>query len=154
MIYRHIFINQTVLDKIRQEVHLVKLKETGGPLVGYISEDNALVVVDAGGPGPKAKFSFFNITIDGEHAQFFCDKVYRESEGLYDYVGDWHRHMCFSLSPSTDDVNAMIKIASFEYCPVKNPISLIYRRFPEGVAIYTLNDDKELEFTEFTILDC
>ena len=152
MSYRHIFIYKTVLEKIRYEVKLKKHHETGGPLVGYISEDNALVVVDAGGPGPKAEHSFFSVLIDGANAQNFCNEIYDSSGGDYDYIGDWHRHMCFSLVPSKDDEIAMTKMANFKYCPVKNPITIIYRKFPEGFAIYTLSEAKTLKPSNYTIL--
>ncbi len=144
MIYRHVFVVRPVLETIRDEARRARYRETGGPLVGYISEDRALVVTHASGPGPRAQLRFSSVLIDGVHAQTFCDAVHRESQGRLDYVGDWHRHPGWSLRPSDLDATAMRKIAAFEYCPVRNPISLIYRSLHEAFIVYTLNHEGEL----------
>lgn len=136
MIYRHIFIVRSVLMTIRQEIGRARWTETGGPLVGYISEDEALVVTHAGGPGPKSVLTHSSVLIDGEYAQGFCTKVNREWSGRIDYVGDWHRHPGWSIYPSDRDIEAMKIMATFSDCPIKHPISLIYRRLPEKWATY------------------
>jgi integrative and conjugative element protein (TIGR02256 family) len=110
--------------------------ETGGPLVGYVAKDGALVVVDADGPGPKAKLARYSVTIDGEHAQKFCDQASRDSNGRIDYVGDWHKHPGISLRPSEHDIFAMKTMANFKFSPTKHPISLIFRRLPEAWQAY------------------
>ena len=152
MIYRHVFIVQSVLTTIRREVRRARFTETGGPFVGYVSEDQALVVTHAAGPGPRAKLSPFSVLIDGKYAQRFCDRISRRTEGRIDYVGDWHRHLGWSLKASNDDLRAMKKMAAFEYCPVTNPASLIYRSFPEGHNIYVLNDEGLFESYPLSLL--
>lgn len=152
MIYRHIFIVQSVLTMIRKEVRRARFTETGGPLAGYVSEDRDIVVTHAAGPGPRAKLSPFSVMIDGKHAQQFCDKVNRRTEGRIDYVGDWHRHLGWSLKASTDDLLAMREMAAFEYCPIVNPISLIYRKRPEEYVVYILNEENLLEAYPSTLL--
>lgn len=154
MIYRHVFIVRGVTDTIRQEVRQAPFgKETGGPLVGYISTDGALVVTHAAGPGPKAKLNHWSVTIDGRHAQDFCSRINRESRGRYDYVGDWHRHPGWSLHTSDDDVRAMRTIAAWEHCPVKHPISLIYRSFREKYVVYVLNSHGQLQYVPASEID-
>jgi integrative and conjugative element protein (TIGR02256 family) len=153
MIYRHIFIVQSVLTTIRKEVRRARFTETGGPLAGYVSEDRALVVTHAAGPGPRAKLNPFSVVIDGKYAQQFCDRVNRRTDGRIDYVGDWHRHLGWSLKASTDDLSAMRDMAAFEHCPIANPVSLIYRRGPEGYVIYVLNEENFLEACPSTLLN-
>jgi integrative and conjugative element protein (TIGR02256 family) len=152
MIYRHVFIVQSVLTTIRKEVRRARFTETGGPLVGYVSEDQALVVTHASGPGPRAKLGPFSVLVDGRHAQRFCDRMSQRTEGRIDYVGDWHRHLGWSLKASSDDLRAMRKVAAFEYCPIKNPASLIYRSLPEGYNIYVLNERNLLESSPHSLL--
>jgi integrative and conjugative element protein (TIGR02256 family) len=152
MIYRHVFIVESVLATIRREVRRARLTETGGPLVGYVSDDQALVVTHAAGPGPRAKLRPFSVLIDGRHAQQFCDRMSRRTEGRIDYVGDWHRHLGWSLKASSDDLRAMRKVAAFEYCPITNPASLIYRSLPEGYNIYVLNERNLLEAFPLSLL--
>lgn len=154
MIYRHVFIARSVLATFRREVQRVLYyKETGGPLVGYISADGALVVTHAGGPGPRAEHRQRSVLIDGAYAQKFCDKIHRESDGRLDYVGDWHNHPGLSLSPSSHDVEAMKTMADFDYCPVEHPISIIYRRIPEKFSVYILTKEGNLSAVQASIIE-
>jgi integrative and conjugative element protein (TIGR02256 family) len=101
-----------------------------------VSEKKILIVTNATGPGPKARLEPYSVTIDGEHAQKFCDRMHSLSDGRVDYVGDWHRHPGLSLNPSEHDVSAMRTMAGFKFSPTKHPISLIYRKCPEKFKVY------------------
>jgi len=136
MEFSSIILLPKCLSVIRSESRKAKCAETGGPLVGYIAKDGALVVTDAAGPGPKALLGPFSVTIDGEHAQKFCDRILSESDGRIDYVGDWHKHPGLSLRPSEHDVSAMKTMANFKYSPTRHPISVIYRCWPQGLQAY------------------
>jgi integrative and conjugative element protein (TIGR02256 family) len=136
MQFDQVLVLAEALSVIRAESRNVRRVETGGPLVGYVSEKNSLIVTNGTGPGPKAKLERYSVTIDGEHAQRFCDRMRLLSHGRIDYVGDWHRHPGLSLNPSEHDVSAMRTMAAFEYSPTRHPISLIYRRCPEAFKIY------------------
>ena len=135
MKFNRIIILPKCLSVIKAESYKKLLVETGGPLVGYITGDD-LVVADAAGPGPKARRERFSVTIDGEYAQKFCDRMSRESDGKIDYVGDWHKHTGISLRPSGQDVSAMKTMANFEFSPTKHPISMINRILPKAFQIY------------------
>jgi integrative and conjugative element protein (TIGR02256 family) len=124
------------LSVIRAESRKARCVETGGPLVGYVTNDGELVVTDAAGPGPKAKLERYSVVIDGEHAQKFCNRISHESDGRIDYIGDWHKHTGFSLRPSEHDISAMKTMANFEFSPTKHPVSLIYRRLPPAWQVY------------------
>ncbi len=152
LIYRHVFVVASVLHTIRREVRRAPFTETGGPLVGYISADDALVVTHASGPGPRAEHARHSVLIDGQHAQQFCDHLWHESDGRLDYVGDWHRHPGWSLTPSQHDIVAMCTVAAFEHCPIPHPISLIYRRWPPALRVYVLNNERDLELAPWSLL--
>jgi integrative and conjugative element protein (TIGR02256 family) len=136
MEFNRVILLSKCLSVIRTESRKSWCVETGGPLVGRITEDKALVVVDAAGPGPKAMLEPFSVTIDGAYAQKFCDKINRNSHGKIDYVGDWHKHPGISLIPSGPDIAAMKAMANFEFSPTKHPISMIYRRWPMAWQVY------------------
>lgn len=153
MIYRHVFVVWSVIDTIRHEVRRAGHKETGGPLVGYISEDGALIATHAAGPGKRGRLYRTSVFIDGAQAQAFCDAKYRESDGSLDYVGDWHRHPAQSLQASVRDAVAMQTVAALESCPLRHPISLIYRSAPEAFAVYVLNDNGDLDPVSASALD-
>jgi integrative and conjugative element protein (TIGR02256 family) len=136
MRFHRVILLPQCLSVIRAESHKARGVETGGPLVGYVGNDGALVVADATGPGPRARLEHYSVTIDGKYAQEFCDRVNRESNGHIDYVGDWHKHPGFSLRPSEHDVDAMKTMAQFPFSPTRHPISLIYRMWPRSLRVY------------------
>jgi integrative and conjugative element protein (TIGR02256 family) len=136
MEFDHVILSPKCLRVIRAESRKSPAVETGGPLVGFLANDNTLVVTDAAGPGPQAKQERYSVLIDGAHAQKFCDHNRTQSNGYIDYVGDWHKHPGISLRPSGHDIAAIKTMAYFEHSPTKNPISLIYRRWPEAWQVY------------------
>ena len=142
--YRHIFVVRGVLETIRRETETALCRETGGPLVGYVSRDGALVVTDAGGPGPRAKLTPLSVTIDGQSATAFCDNIERNSGGSLYYVGDWHRHVGIALKPSDRDISTMRAMAVHESCPLRSPISLIYRVWPRRYTVYVVSEERGL----------
>jgi integrative and conjugative element protein (TIGR02256 family) len=65
--------------------------ETGGILVGRY--DGSLAdMVHAVGPGALAQHNASRFTRDGAYAQEQLDTLYVASEGVYDYLGEWHSH--------------------------------------------------------------
>jgi len=152
MMYRHVFVLQTALDSIRREARRFLCRETGGPLTGYVSLDNAIVVTHSAGPGRKGVRRPFSVTISGKAAQAFCDDVYRKSNGSFDYVGDWHSHLGYSPGYSGADVEAMMVMAAFVHCPGRNPISLIYGRYSDLFGVYVLGDDAQFHQVPVSVL--
>ena len=142
--YRHVFIVEKVLEVFRAESQRVGWLETGGPLAGYLSTDGAVVITHAGGPGPRAVLGHFSVQLDGEHATAFCDRIYRESQGSFDYIGDWHRHVAWSLKPSPSDEEAMREVVTSGSCSLEAPVSIIYRKTPEGLCAYLLGGNGRL----------
>lgn len=153
MVLRSAFVLGSALCTIREEANNYWCRETGGPLVGYVSDDDAVVVTHAGGPGKKGLRKPFSVTFDGESAQRFCDAMRRRCEGLVDYVGDWHSHIRRSVRYSPSDVSALLTMAAFEHSPTRNPISLIYGRWTREIAVYALNDDGCMELLSQRIID-
>jgi integrative and conjugative element protein (TIGR02256 family) len=151
MEFDRVILMPKCLSVIRVESRKARYVETGGPLVGYVAKGDVLVVTDADGPGPKAKMERFSVTIDGEHAQKFCDRSSRESGGNIDYIGDWHKHTGISLRPSEQDILAMKTMANFEFSPTKHPISLIYRRLPQAWQVYVWDGSGSLRKISSTI---
>lgn len=128
-------ITPSALCKIRAFVKSARSCETGGPMVGFVAGNRSLMITDVEGPGPKGKCSPFSVTIDGEHSQQFCDRIHQETNGTWDYVGDWHCHPGFSLRPSDDDSRAMHLLANTPGL-VENPVSLIYSRGRRMYRVY------------------
>lgn len=142
VIYDRVLIQESVLAFIRSEVKKSPRTETGGALVGFLSEDNCVTVVGACGPGPRAELKRFSVLIDGQYAHAFCTRAFEKSGGKLDYVGDWHRHPGWSLRTSNQDLDAMRIIRDSGCCSVPHPITAIYRTTPEKMITYALSNDK------------
>ena len=80
--------------------------------------------------------------IDGAFAQKFCDVEFRRSDGVVDYVGDWHCHPSFSTKPSGQDHDAMMTMSDFAGSPTRTPITLVYSRLSSRFAVYIFDGGK------------
>jgi len=139
ILYERAFVVRTILEVIRAEVEYSRKTETGGALTGYLAAGNTLIITHACGPGPRAELKSASVLVDGQHAQAFCSRIFTESSGRFDYVGDWHRHPGWApLKASEQDLAAMLMIAQANCCSVPFPVSAIYRRSPEKLVLYAL----------------
>lgn len=66
-------------------------RETGGILIGTLASDG-LMITRAVGPGPNARHESSGFKRDGQYSQNELDRIFAESEGREDYVGEWHSH--------------------------------------------------------------
>jgi integrative and conjugative element protein (TIGR02256 family) len=137
-------VAKKALAQLRREIRAARLKETGGALVGYFAGD-AVHVTAASGPGPKAIRRMFSVEIDGAFAKEFCDAEFKKSDGLVDYVGDWHCHPYFSTRPSGPDYEAMNVMSGFAGSPTRTPITLIYSRLTSRFSVYLFDGRGKLK---------
>jgi integrative and conjugative element protein (TIGR02256 family) len=101
-------------------------RETGGLLIGYVV-GATLHIVEASPPGPHAEHRPTAFTRDGAFSQRLLDARVSASDGVNDYVGEWHSHP-FAMGPSAKDVASMrrISVRSSYQCP--SPVMLLCRR--------------------------
>lgn len=104
---RHVFITDPALLRVVMIASRRGPDETGGPMVGYMTVDEALVVTNVAGPGLHGLTSRVSVTIDGAHATRFTAEETERSGGRVRYVGDWHVHPGEDVSPSPTDRSAL-----------------------------------------------
>ncbi len=86
-----------------------------------------------------------SVLIDGQFTDQFCTRIYHESNGGLDYIGDWHRHPGLSpLKPSQQDLDAMLIIEDSKCSSIQYPITAICRSFPERIVVYALVNQRLL----------
>jgi integrative and conjugative element protein (TIGR02256 family) len=86
--------------------------ETGGVLAGRGSlEAGEVHVTHASEPGPGARRMRYSFARDTLFCQRFLDEVAIQTEGLVDYVGEWHKHHEVVPRPSWRDVRTAAEIA-------------------------------------------
>jgi integrative and conjugative element protein (TIGR02256 family) len=105
--------------------------ETGGILLGYVaparSSDGAsdVVVVDAIGPGPRAKHDRRWFVPDHEWQVAELAERYKRSGRIAGYVGDWHSHPDGTALPSRQRLRTMRRIARHAEARLDRPTMLI-----------------------------
>lgn len=98
---RSLRLSRAAADRILAESASKYPLETGGILVGWLDSGRA-EVVDAVGPGPTAEHGPARFVRDGLHAQAELDALFARSDGLHDYLGEWHSHPA-PVGPSPRD---------------------------------------------------
>jgi integrative and conjugative element protein (TIGR02256 family) len=119
-----VVITPEIREIIRKEVEASTTAETGGILIGYIENRNA-IVVRATGPGPNAKQTPYIFERDVNFVQQELDRAAKElgERGLY--IGEWHSHLVASPEPSGQDVESLCGIAQAPNYATRCPAMII-----------------------------
>lgn len=116
-------LSKEALDSIITESQQKYPNETGGILIGEIENECAFIHY-AIGPGKNAYHTSNRFKRDGDHSQQQLDFIVNETEGKYDYLGEWHSHF-FDPKPSAVDINSMHWIAHNKNYATSHPILLL-----------------------------
>ena len=103
--------------------------ETGGPLFGY-SAEGGVVVVGAGGPGPKARHRLRSFAPDHGAVDRAITVVHEASQQRYRYLGSWHTHPMGRPSPSSIDVAAAQAMSEEASVILPQPLLIIQASRP------------------------
>lgn len=77
--------------------------ETGGVLLGFDADAlGEALVMEAGGPGPRAERRRDFFRRDVEHAQALADSAFARTTARW--IGEWHTHPHGQLAPSRKDL--------------------------------------------------
>lgn len=98
-------------------------KETGGILLGF-EDDKKIYITHATEAGLNAKHSNFRFTRDQKYCKNVLDRIFVETNGRCDYIGEWHSHP-FNCSISPLDMISLISLKLNPSNNVENPILLI-----------------------------
>lgn len=115
--------------KITSEATRYRFVETGGPLFGF-GDEEALVVVAAGGPGPRARHRPMSFVPDRRAVEQAIDRVWEEGEQRYRYLGSWHTHPRGRAVPSHRDRATAGEMSSDQGLDLARPLILIQSTWP------------------------
>ena len=99
--------------------------ETGGILIGYVGDNDEYVISHVIGPGPNASHSKFGFKPDHEYQQSKINLIFNESEGGYDYLGDWHTHPKGKCAMSWIDHRTFQRIGTTAGVNISSPVMMI-----------------------------
>lgn len=102
------WIEPRALADLWSEARSFRFRETGGALLGWRS-DNDAVIAQILGPGPKAQHGLRHFEPDGAWQVRMGQRIYEESGRTVAYLGDWHTHPLSPPAPSnTDELAAQL----------------------------------------------
>jgi integrative and conjugative element protein (TIGR02256 family) len=104
-------------------------RETGGILVGTRAGD-VVTIARVSPPGPRAVHRRFWFSRDTGFLQRWLDEEYDRTDGVVDYVGEWHVHPQLDTPPSCIDRRSLWKIARKSNYATDHPILLIVENEP------------------------
>jgi integrative and conjugative element protein (TIGR02256 family) len=123
--------------QIEREARLFRLKETGGPLFGFDDEPTGeVVVIAAGGPGPKARHHCRTFEPDRDAVDRAIARVHEASEGRFGFLGSWHTHPMGRPLPSRTDVATARRIAADPDAFLPQPLLLIQATRPTRRTVH------------------
>ena len=94
--------------------------ESGGVLLGWRDDDDR-VIIDVLGPGPRALHGRHRFLPDHAWQVAGIYRLFEESDGDIDYLGDWHSHPDGTLAMSNEDRATLRRISR----RVHEPLMLI-----------------------------
>lgn len=103
--------------------------ETGGILVGRLDGDT-LLVTRASPSGPRALHARFRFRRDTRFLQQWLDAHVARTDGLEDYIGEWHVHPALDAPPSRTDRRSLWRVARRSNYPTDEPLLLIVEDAP------------------------
>jgi len=122
---KKILVRKDAYVLMKKEAAKSQTLETGGVLIGYITNDGEYIVLRATEPGPNAIRTETFFEKDVEYCQAQLEKAFSEygNKGLY--LGEWHYHPQGTNSPSGLDVKSLTQIASEDNYRIDYPIMII-----------------------------
>jgi len=84
-------------------------------------EKGVIRINHATGPGPKALHARASFLRDGEYCQAELDKIFEQTNGTVDYLGEWHSHP-LAIGPSKRDKDSIREIAHDTKYALPNPV--------------------------------
>jgi len=97
-------LTDLLLEKLKIYIQGIGGNESGGILVGgFIPTENKYVITDASVPCSKDESGPTYFIRNRENAQKIIDKIWIDSKGTINYLGEWHTHGCEMPMPSNTD---------------------------------------------------
>jgi integrative and conjugative element protein (TIGR02256 family) len=124
-----VWLDPLARHQIEREALCRRFVETGGPLFGFESDDD-VVVVGAGGPGPNARHRPRSFRPDRDAVDRAIARVHDASDRRYRFLGSWHTHPFGRARPSGTDLAAARGISEEPEVLLPRPLVIIYATWP------------------------
>jgi integrative and conjugative element protein (TIGR02256 family) len=120
-----IWIPSKLYEEMAGEASEWEPLETGGALMGYVSESKDIVVTGLIDAGPLAQRTKTTFSHDFDYQSDLMAQMYEASGRLDRYLGDWHTHPKGSRRMSFRDRRTLRHIAMSESSQNSYPVMLV-----------------------------
>ncbi|WP_051200291.1 Mov34/MPN/PAD-1 family protein [Flavobacterium subsaxonicum] len=120
-----IWIKNIIINDIFSSGLMWSPLETGGILMGYRVSLWEFVITDLIGPGEDAVHNYNTFQPDQLFHQSKISEIYKESNQLITYLGDWHTHPNSYSYLSCEDKKTISKIANHKEARLQNPLMIV-----------------------------
>jgi len=133
-----ILVSKEAHEVMKQEAETSGKVETGGILIGYVSEEGNYIVQRATLPGSQAVRSEHGFERDVEFSQRELERALNDLGDRGLYLGEWHYHPRGSNAPSGLDIKSLTEIAKQDNYRIDKPIMIILSpSFECAITIHT-----------------
>ncbi len=122
---KKVSITSEAYELMKKEIKESNNLETGGVLIGCITESGEFVINKATEPGPRATKTETYFLKDEEFTQKELENAFQVfgDKGLY--LGEWHYHPQGANSPSGTDIKSLTEIAKQDTYRIDLPLLII-----------------------------
>jgi integrative and conjugative element protein (TIGR02256 family) len=130
-----IWISNTDLNILKEDLHKWDPYETGGVLMGYWNMNQAVIteIIDGGPDATRTKTSF---NPDHDYQLEEISRIYFLSGRTETYLGDWHTHPGGSAYLSERDKKTLSKIAEFKKTGQPKPLMMVFGTKPAEIRVW------------------
>lgn len=118
-----VYIDLSIIEKMEKSLKECIFYETGGILWGKFNNDYSKAYItelyEIENTLSQKKLKYIR---NVENAQNIINKRWKDSNGIINYIGEWHTHPNISPEPSNIDIDTMNQL----YGKVKNQIPIIF----------------------------
>lgn len=143
-----VWIADEARSQIAREASRRRVRETGGPLFGY-SEGDDVVLVGAGGPGPRARHRVSSFQPDYDAVDRAIQRIADASHRRFRYQGSWHTHPLGRPTPSPTDVEGVKSIREDPAVGLERPVLVILRVSPVRRTV----SDRDMRTYRWSLVD-
>jgi integrative and conjugative element protein (TIGR02256 family) len=130
-----VWVADDVIAAVRDEAARHAEEETGGMLLGYRADDDAVVVAVVG-PGPGAQRTASTFLPDASWQQDRLAEVYAASGRTTGYLGDWHTHPGGRPALSPRDRRTLRRTVAHRPARQPRPLSAVLAPAADGLLVF------------------
>ena len=147
-----LIIESELLEKLYSYVQVGSAPENGGVLLGKKDvESETYFVTDLSVPSSKDIKGIFSFIRNKDVTQKLIDQRWKDSDGIENYLGEWHTHPEMQPTPSSVD-KKLINIIIEDKSNVFSKVFLIILGIDKSIYVGLANADISKKIIDFKII--